>query len=315
MDAPVTKSSPRDVFLHGLLIVTLYMSVISFIVLCFQYVNVLFPDPLTFYAQAVFNSIRWGSSVLIVSFPVFLWLAWVLEREVRKDPAKHELKIRKWLVYLTLFVTAIVIIVDLIILIYNFYGGELTAQFFLKIIVVLAAAAAVFGYYLWDLRRTQMVSALPKQAALGSGVVVLAAVIAGFFIGGSPTYQRDVRFDERRVQDLQSIQSQLVYFWSQKDHLPQELSELQDSISGFSVPVDPLTSQSYEYVLTSDLSFELCATFTQESISSNTSAVQPLPVSPDGKPIGGIAEENWQHDAGRTCFDREIDPELHNQPK
>jgi uncharacterized circularly permuted ATP-grasp superfamily protein len=114
-----------------------------------------FIDPLTFSPRAAFDGIRWGSSVLVVAAPVFFWLSWLLEKEFRLRPEKRELRIRKWLVYLTLFITAIVIIVDVMILIYNFYGGDLTTQFALKILTVLAVAAAVFGYYLWDLRRGQ----------------------------------------------------------------------------------------------------------------------------------------------------------------
>ena len=38
---------------------------------------------------------------------------------------------RKWLVYFTLFISAITIIVDLMIFVYNFLDGELTVKFFL----------------------------------------------------------------------------------------------------------------------------------------------------------------------------------------
>ncbi len=310
--ASKTKSSPKDVFLHALLIVTLYMSVVSFITLCFQYINILFPDPLTYFPRSSFEGIRWGSSVLLVALPVFLWLSWLLEREFHAQPAKRELKIRKWLVYLTLFIAAITIIVDLIVLIYNFYGGELTVQFALKILVVLAVAAAVFGYYLWDLRKRAEKTDVPKIFAWTAGAIGLAALIAGFFIGGSPAYQRQIRFDEQRVQDLQTLQGQIVYYWSQKDTLPARPEDLQDSISGFVVPRDPATGESYEYSMKNDLSFELCATFAQKG---GQEYAVPVPLRPavESVPAKDPYLENWQHEAGRTCFERTIDPELHKQ--
>ena len=44
---------------------------------------------------------------------------------------------------------------DLITLVYNVLGGELTVRFVLKVITVAAIASTVFGYYLWDLRREE----------------------------------------------------------------------------------------------------------------------------------------------------------------
>jgi hypothetical protein len=35
--------------------------------------------------------------------------------------------------------------------VYTFLGGELTARFLLKLVVVAIIAGAVFGYYRWDL--------------------------------------------------------------------------------------------------------------------------------------------------------------------
>src|SRR5581483_8672586 len=219
-----TRSGPREVFFHLLLIITLYMSVVSGITLLFQYVNVWFPAVLSFYRPGIFSAIRWASSVLLVAFPVFLGVSWQLEKDFTAAPATRDLRIRKWLVYLTLFIAALTIITDLIVLIYTFYGGEITTRFILKVLVVLAVAGMVFGYYLWDLRRGTRPSKLPRQAAWGTGVLAAVAIIAGFFLAGSPAQQRQVRFDEQRVSDMQQIQSQLINYWTQKSALPTSLN-------------------------------------------------------------------------------------------
>jgi hypothetical protein len=216
-------------------------------------------------------------------------------------------------VYLTLFLAAIAIIVDVVQLIYNFLRGELTTSFFLKILVVLIVAVTVFGYYLWDARRKAGVATqIPKMLAWSVFVVVLGTIVGGFFIVGSPAHQRDIRLDNQRVSDLQMIQSETVNYWQQKNVLPTKPSDLQDSISGFATPVDPETSAEYEYIVKGDLSFELCAIFKSESVGAVGNGGMTKPVRVSGDPYS----ENWTHTAGRVCFKRSIDPELYkiNKP-
>lgn len=116
-----------------------------------------------------------------------------------------------------------------------------------------------------------------------------------------------IRFDNQRVYDLQAIQSQTVYYWQQKNKLPQSLDDLRDSISGFAPPLDPETDNPYPYRITGKLSFELCADFSLPSTSG---------LSPKAPRVPGGLGDNWEHKEGHVCFSRTIDPELYktNQP-
>ena len=127
---PLAKTGPREVFFHLLAIVTLYLSAISFGALLFQYIDRFFPDPLVDYYPRLSGAIRWAIASLVIVFPVYLWLSWTLRREEIRDPARRELKVRKWLLYFTLFVAAVVINGDLVALIYNFLGGDLRCVLF-----------------------------------------------------------------------------------------------------------------------------------------------------------------------------------------
>ena len=150
------RTSPKDVFLHLLAIASLYTSAISFMMLLFQYINVLLPDILenNYYAlSGAYNSIRWSIASLVVVFPVYVLTGWSLDKGYRKSPAKRDLGIRKWLIHFTLFAAALIIIGDLFTLIYNLLGGELTPRFLLKVATVFFVSGSVFGYYLWDLRK------------------------------------------------------------------------------------------------------------------------------------------------------------------
>ena len=306
------ESTPKDVFLHFLNIITFFISVIGFITLYIQYISALFPDPLNFYYTGIANAVRLSTSILVIAVPVYLLTSWLLGKDLAKLPKKRDLRLRKGLIYLTLFISAITMIIDLIMFVYNFLSGELTTQFFLKILVVLLVATAVFGYYVWDLRRKSIKSKTPKILAWVLALVVLGSVIAGFFIIGLPSEQRDRRFDERRINDLQMTQSQIVNYWMQKEALPESLNDLEDSISGFLMPKDPQTELSYEYNVIDPLSFELCATFktSSEDFSSSYRGSPYFYIESYPK---GVFQQNWDHAAETTCFERVIDPDLYEE--
>ncbi|MDP3697793.1 MAG: DUF5671 domain-containing protein [Candidatus Taylorbacteria bacterium] len=309
------KTTPRDFFMHLLVFAALYAGVVSFLALIFAYINVLFPDNLGFFGNTS-TEIIGPSSVLIVIFPVFILLSWLLGRDLSINPEKREMKFRKWLIYFTLFVAAVTIIVDLISLVSSFYNGELTNRFLFKVLSILVVAVGVFGFYFWDLKRSGKSTNKPKIVAWISSVVVLVAIVGGFFIVGTPAEQRAKRFDERRVSDLQTIQNQLVSYWIQKGELPEEVDELtKDKLSGFSLPIDPETGESYEYTKLTTFSFELCAVFKTESSNDNGAnygfhksnlLTTPMRLIPD-------QFNTWFHGPGRTCFERTIDPELYKK--
>jgi len=305
MEETIRRNIPRDLFLHLLAVVTLYWSAVSFVTLLWQQINYYFPDVLNnYYSYMGFaGPIRFAVSSLIIVFPVFILVSWYLNKIYRREAVVRESKIRKWLIYLTLFIASLVIIGDLIGTINMLLGGEITARFILKALSVLVVAGFVFGYYLDDVRRETPTKSA-KYFAWVTGVLVLIVIIASFFIVGSPATARLLQFDQQKVSDLQSIQYQIVNYWQRKQVLPASLSALNDSISGFKAPVDPQSSTSYEYFIDNkvNLSFELCATFNRASQSNATKMLYP---------VGSGISQNWDHASGRVCFPRTIDKQLY----
>lgn len=302
-----TKSSPREFFMYFLVFISLYAGVVSFLTLLFQYTNVLIPDPLD-YAYGAQDNIRWASSVLIIIFPVFLIFSRWLEKDLTKEPARREWRLRKWLIYFTLFVAGLTVMVDLITLVFNFYGGDLTRRFVFKVLAVLLVASGTFGYYWWDLKREASKFQLKPQLAAWISLGLVAAVLgAGFWVVGSPADQRLIKFDQERISGLQTIQNQIIFHWSNKGELPASLDGLRDSISGFIPPLDPETGLSYGYQVKSKYDFELCANFKTNNINTGSkhgsSSIMPRPM-----PIMG---DNWGHSQGQVCFSRSIDPSLY----
>ncbi len=134
-------------------------------------------------------------------------------------------------------------------------------------------------------------------------ISVSRAIVSGFLIVGSPTKQRNLRFDGERASDLQNIQYQIVTYWQQKQKLPTSLTEIVNPISGNYVPTDPENKTSYGYTIKGDKSFELCATFT---LKMQDTSSMTYPAYPDN-----AQNHNWTHNAGRTCFARTIDVQIY----
>ncbi|MDO8486175.1 MAG: DUF5671 domain-containing protein, partial [Candidatus Staskawiczbacteria bacterium] len=289
----IKRNLPRDVFLHLFAIVTMYWSAISFITLCWQYINYFFPDILNYnYRYMGFaGPIRFAVSSLIIVFPLFILVSWLLNKIYAKESQVRDSKIRKWLIYLTLFITSLVIIGDLVFVINTFLGGEIKVRFILKALSILLVAGVVFGYYLDDVRRN-VPSKLAKYFAFATSTIILVSVIGAFFIVGSPMQARLIQFDQERVIDLQNIQYQIVNYWQRKGQLPQNLTDLNDSISGYIVASDPQTNKPYEYNIKNavNLNFELCANFNSNSNLNNAKSVSAQTFTyPSGY------SDNWNH--------------------
>lgn len=313
MDEIKVKITPKDFFLYIATMATLYVSVFSFLALLFGYIDTLLPDKLNYYViDFSSGTIRFSIASLIIIFPTYLTLTKIFNRDIRKNPEKKNIWIRKWLVYFTLFVSGITIIVELIRIINEFLGGDLTAQFALKVIAVIVVTGLVFGYYAYDLKG-KWEREVKKAKIIGwiTAFVVLSTIVSGFFIIGSPRTQRLLRFDAEKIQNLENIQWQIVNYWQLKETLPKALSDLEDPISGFVAPRDQQTGEEYSYKIISELAFELCARFNKESVGNaiinDVRVAKSFPI----KPVKlGVENSNWSHREGEVCFERTIDPDI-----
>ncbi len=305
-----TKISAKDFFLHLGAIVTFYASAIALVTLLFEVINFAYPKITNAY-QYYFPSISFQVATLIVAFPLFLFLSWLLQKGYMADPALKENALRKLLAYITLFIAGGIVAGDLVAIIYMFLDGqELTTAFILKVLVLVLVSGGIFVYYLREIRNTISPKERNAWRAFATAFII-ASIISGFSVVGSPAEQRERRYDSQRANDLQSLQWQIVSYYQQKGGLPGSIEDLKDPISGYMIPTDPKTGEPYEYKLIgqSAKAFELCATFARKSEIFGVQYA-PRPTMSMAEPIGRVPE-NWQHEAGRTCFTRTIDPALY----
>ena len=306
---PVPKPKPylqaREAFLFLISFITLYTTAFSFGILMFAFIGKLFPDPIS-YGFFSPRGLTTALASIMIAFPLYLFMMWRLAKAAAKDPERRQSKVGKWLTYITLVIAAGIIIGDLIAVLASLLSGELTSRFVLKAFTVLAIAGSIFGYYLWSLQKEEKEKeekTASREKSMGvrvfAGVIVVAvvsAVVYGLTLVGTPAQQRLIQFDERRVSDLQSITYNIDSYWQRNDSLPASLEDLRDPLYSLNSFVDPKTREPYEYRVTSDTAYELCATF--ETDSSEYEG-QALPYFP-----GGVSF--WEHGIGRPCFSLEV---------
>ena len=128
------------------------------------------------------------------------------------------------------------------------------------------------------------------------GFVVLAIVVVvgyGIYLVGSPAGQRLIKFDDRRVSDLENISRSIDTFWESNGELPGSLQDLQGPQYFVRAIEDPATGEPYEYRTLNETEYELCAVFSSDSAERGKDSRRPF------------SPRIWDHGPGRACFQLE----------
>lgn len=309
-----STSSPRanakDIFINLGAIVALATIVGNLISLLFTIIDKAYPT-VTGYNYYGSYSISWPVATLIIFFPIYILLMWLLEKDYKLQPEKRSFSVRKWLTYITLFFAGLAIAIDLVTVLYCFIDGqELTAGFVMKVLSVLVVALAIFFYYIYD-SIGKLNATSRKVWTIAALVIILGSVIWGFSVLGSPRTQQLLRYDEQKVNDLQNMNNQVINYYSGKGVLPKTIQELQNLNYYVAQNVDPQTQKPYEYQKTSDTTYNLCAEFNKASDDKNINGNMTAPI-PIYYPYGGTT---WTHPAGHHCFTETINPNAYSFPK
>ena len=98
------------------------------------------------------DSINWSASILIVALPVFFFMTRKTNRAIERDPSRRASDMRRRLTYLTLAVSAFVLLGVFSTIVYSFLDNALTWRFVLKALSAGLIATGVFWYYLKDVQ-------------------------------------------------------------------------------------------------------------------------------------------------------------------
>lgn len=283
------KLSPKMFFIQIGAIISLYISFATLLVISFRIIDEYFRG-FDYYA----GNLSWLTAVLIVIFPVHVILIFLQKKEYEVDPELKNKSFRYWMVYLTLFLSIVLIIGNLITVLYFFFDGQiLTLNFILKSLVLFLLSLLVLSFYYLELK-DKINKNNSKIFLVISLLFVIGTISFGFYIFGSPVTQRYRRLDITRVQNLQQYQNMINDHYRLSNKLPENLSSVANSRYNRSKLVDPETEEPYHYEKISDNKFKLCANFKL----SNKDDVR--------LGMNYYSDENWLHDEGYQCFEREI---------
>ena len=93
------------------------------------------------------------SAALIVSFPFFVYFFLTTTSRIKKYPELATLKSRKILIYITLVITFIILITQLIATVYGFLAGNISINSAAHFLITLLVAGSIFIYYLIEVRK------------------------------------------------------------------------------------------------------------------------------------------------------------------
>lgn len=296
------QSISKEFFLHLGFIASLYTTIVSLMIFLFTVINLQFPDVL-FNIGNFRDQITFSLSLLIVSFPIFIFISKKIYKDLDIYEANRELWIRKWSLSLTMFLLVLMFAITVVVLLQTFLGGEITTRFSLKVIVTLSLSSFAFWFYLKDFQGYFFGEKKLRNIIINVVIaVVSASIIIGLVVAGSPGEMRKIKLDETRVFNLNEIQREVTMYWQNNEVLPEKLDDISNELSYFNLPVDPQTGEDYVYNVIGDKKFQLCADFITSNLNESNSVTQ--------YGYYGISIEEWKHDVGTFCFDREIDEKL-----
>ena len=111
-------------------------------------------------------------------------------------------------------------------------------------------------------------------------VLVITGIALAFRLTGSPQHQRELAFDQRRVEMLQDMTTAIANRYGEHHPLPARLPpEIAKS--------DPETGKPLEYIRSGSFTYRLCASFNAAS-------------------EGYMHLRFSTHRKGRECFDRAV---------
>ena len=287
------KHSAKITFFYLLSLFGLVFAALTSGMILFQVINKLIPDAVGTYSGRYSTSqLRFAISAVIVASPVYFWMTSLIQKSLKKGELDKESQLRKWMTYVIIFVSAVVIIVSLIGVINNYLSGDLTSKVGLKLLITILISGTVLSYYLYDIKRENFdKNKIIKSYFIGSLIFILFTLVFGFVIADSPAQVRKMKHDSNILRDFNDIKYGIDEYVRNNDSLPENLNNMNRSIR-----IDGNVAD-YEYRIINEDKYELCANF-------ETNNKDNLSLDDD------YLNKEWPHEIGYQCFQEKSQAEM-----
>jgi len=267
------NNNAKYAFYYLLSLVALIFTAVSVGMISFGIINDTVADALTM-RNGVSDSLKFAISALIIATPIFFLMQSLINKGLRKGELDKESGVRRWLTYFILLVSSVTILGVFIGVLNNFLAGEFTISFILKSVSMLVISAAVFSFYFYDIKRSNvtdknLVMRIFFFASLG--IIVISFVASWFFIE-SPVLTRAKRLDQNLVNNITSLENAVNSYNDKYKKLPDSLDQVKndrDIYLDIRSLVDPETNVPIVYNKVSDKTFQFCATFRTDNKNIN----------------------------------------------
>ncbi len=293
------NNAAKFAFFYMLSLVALIFMALSSGMIIFQIINKNIIDALEqFRGRYSPDQLKFAISALVISAPIFYVTARQIYKNLFSGVLRHDSGVRKWLTYLILFASSVVMLGWLIAVVNSFLDGELTMKFVLKAITAIGIAAGIFTFYLYDIRREEVADKKDKMIGIyfyGSLAVVIAVFIASLFFVESPTETRNRKLDNTILASFENINGAIETYYNDNNQIPASLDEIKAEFSYITQSdlEDPMTRKEFEYKAGGGDTYELCAIFR----TSNKE---------DEDNRDNLYNERWPHDAGEQCLKQKV---------
>ena len=287
-------NSAKFAFYYMLSLVTLFIMSLSLGNILFEVINKFFPDITRTIYYYNNSGLKGSISGILISTPIFYFIMSKIYKSLKIGELKKDSEVRRWLTYFILFISSVVVIGSLIQILNNFLDGAFTMNFILKTLIVLSIASLIFGFYFNDIKREDFKSdKINKIFFFVSLIIMTSAFIASFFLIESPTEARNRKLDEKIIQDFDAMRYAIDSYYSKNKTLPQNLEDIKiETINSRDLNFD--NSKEYDYKITGEETYELCANFLSSNLEKTMS----------------YSDTIWKHDKGYQCIKKEVIHEL-----
>ncbi len=293
-------SSAKFAFFYLLSLVSLIAMALAVGNIIFQIINKNVVDILNeFRATYSSSALRFAIASIIVSAPVYYVSVAAINKNLKRGDLKTDSGIRRWLTYLIMLISFLVLSGWFIGLLFNFLGGELSLKFGLKALTAIGIAASIFSYYFYDIKRQDVEGKKDKVVyAYFYTTLFLVGItlISAFIFVESPKEARERKIDNEILSRLDNINMGLEQYHKRNNKLPETLKEMleDDFFIRQEKIVNPRTNETFKYEILENRKYKICANFylSNEDIDADRSY--------------SYLGERWSHPAGEYCFSKSV---------